>query len=72
MPMEAVFILHHVRADDEHGDDVKLIGAYRTEGDARAATERLSGQPGSVDHPEGWQIDRYVLNHDQWSEGFVS
>ncbi|GLK45641.1 hypothetical protein GCM10017612_35610 [Novosphingobium resinovorum] len=69
--MEAVFILHHVRADDEYGDDAKLIGAYRTESDAKAATERLSGQPGFVDHPEGWQIDRYVLNHDQWSEGFV-
>jgi hypothetical protein len=45
--MEAVFILHHVRAEDEYGDDAKLIGAYRTESDAKAATKRLSGQPGS-------------------------
>jgi hypothetical protein len=68
--MEAVFILHHRRADDEYGDDAKLIGAYRTEADAKAATARLAGQPGFLDHPDGWHIDRYALNQDHWSEGF--
>ncbi|MBO9621438.1 MAG: hypothetical protein J7500_01875 [Sphingomonas sp.] len=70
--MEAVFVLHHVRSDDEFGDDAKLIGAYRTEGDALAAVERLSNQPGFADHPQGWQIDCYVLNQDHWTEGFVT
>lgn len=70
--MEAVFILHHVRSDDEYGDDAKLIGAYQTESDARAATVRLSSQPGFVDHPDGWQIDRYVLGQDHWTDGFVA
>jgi hypothetical protein len=70
--MEAVFILHHVRSDDEYGDDAKLIGAYQTESDAKAATVRLSSQPGFVDHPHGWQIDRYVLGQDHWAEGFIT
>lgn len=69
-PMETVFVLHHVRSDDEHGDDAKLIGVYRTEVEAKAATGRLSSQPGFVHHPDGWHIDRYVLDQDHWVEGF--
>jgi hypothetical protein len=70
--MEAVFVLHHVRSDDEFGDDAKLIGVYRSHAAAEAATVRLSAQPGFVDHPDGWQIDRYLLDKDHWEEGFVT
>jgi len=62
--MEAIFILHHVRFDDKYGDDAKLIGVYRTESAAKAATSRVVHQPGFVDHPDGWQISRYVLDQD--------
>jgi hypothetical protein len=68
--MDAVFILHHIRSDDEHGDDAKLIGVYLTESDARAASERLARRPGFAEHPTGWHIDRYVLGQDHWKEGF--
>jgi len=68
--MEAVFILHHIRSDDEHGDDAKLIGVYRTESDARDASERLAHQPVFAEHPNGWHIDRYVLGRDHWEQGF--
>ncbi|WP_231731982.1 DUF7336 domain-containing protein [Sphingomonas sp. CCH5-D11] len=68
--MEAVFILHHIRSDDEYGGDAKLIGVYRTEEGAQAATERLVSQPGFAEHPDGWHIDRYVIDQDHWEEGF--
>jgi hypothetical protein len=68
--MEPVFLLHHIRSDDEYGDDAKLIGVYRTEGGARAASARLANRPGFADHPEGWHIDRYLLDQDHWEEGF--
>lgn len=43
--MADVFIRHHVRYDDEYGEDAKLIGVYKTEHDAKAATFRLSPGP---------------------------
>ena len=70
--MEVVFVLHHVRSDDEFGDDAKLIGVYSTRERAEAASERLKSQPGFVDHPEGWEISRYRLNKDHWEDGFVT
>jgi hypothetical protein len=68
--MEAVVILHHIRSDDEYGENAKLIGVYRTESDAQAASERLAHQPGFAEHPNGWRIERYVLGRDHWEEGF--
>jgi len=66
-----VYILHHVRADDEYGDDAKLIGVYRSRDSAEAAVARLQSQPGFRDHPAGFQIDPYQLDKDHWSEGFI-
>ncbi|RZM31406.1 MAG: hypothetical protein EOP67_33145 [Sphingomonas sp.] len=68
--MEAVFILHLSRSDSEYGEDPKLIGVYRTDSDARAASERLAVKPGFAEQPNGWHIDRYVLGQDHWEKGF--
>jgi homoserine kinase type II len=70
--MDQVFILHHVRADDEHSDDAKLIGAYRTLANAEAAIARLSLQSGFRDHPDGFHAEPYELDKDHWTEGFVT
>ena len=70
--MEAVFILWHVRRDDEYADDAKLIGVYRSEGAAKEAIERLADQPGFRDHPDGFEVSRYPLDKDHWTEGFLT
>jgi len=70
--MEAVYLLWHVHDLGEQGEDCKLIGVYRTEHNARAAIARLCNQPGFRDSPEGFQISRYELNKDNWTEGFVT
>ena len=70
--MDTVYVLHHVRSDDEYGDDAKLIGVYRSRDAAAAAVTRLLVQPGFRDHPSGFQTDTYPLDQDHWGEGFVN
>jgi hypothetical protein len=50
----------------------KLIGVYATENNAKAAKERMSAKPGFVDCPDGFEIDRYVVGEDHWTEGYVT
>lgn len=68
--MDTVYVMHHVRSDDEYGEDAKLIGVYRSREAAAAAVTRLLVQPGFRDHPSGFQTDAYALDQDHWSEGF--
>ncbi|WP_298332856.1 hypothetical protein [Asticcacaulis sp.] len=68
--MDKVYILHHIREDDEYGDDAKLIGVYQSEDAARLAICRLKDSPGFRDHPKGFGIDEYYLDRDNWGEGF--
>lgn len=69
--MEHVFLLHHVREDDEFREDAKLIGVYRSKLLAEEAITRLSLQPGFSDYPQGFEIGKMRLDHDHWEEGFV-
>ena len=66
--MERAYLLQHERSDAE---DVKVIGVYSSELEAMAAIERLANQPGFRDYPDGFSIDAYELNRDNWTEGFV-
>ena len=70
--MDAVFLLWYVHEFESGADDGLLIGVYRSEGDAKAAIERLHLKPGFVDSPDGFQICRYELNVDHWTEGYVT
>lgn len=67
-----VFILHHVHTFEDGNEDVKLIGVYSSHESAAAAIERLRQQPGFCDAPEGFIIDRYPLDVDHWTEGYVT
>ena len=73
MELKTVFLLQHVHvSDDGSEEDVKLIGVYRSRDLPEGAIERLRGQPGFVDHPDGFEIGEYELDKDHWTEGFVS
>ncbi|MGH9690165.1 MAG: DUF7336 domain-containing protein [Candidatus Acidiferrales bacterium] len=67
MSTDAVYVLSHI---DLYDDD-KLIGVYRTEEDALAAVERLKHKPGFSDTGGKFVTDRYVLNEDHWTDGFI-
>ena len=69
--VSAVFLLWHGRDLTVSEDDAKLIGVYRTEDDAKAAMERMRKKPGFAQEPSGFRCERYELNRDHWTEGFV-
>lgn len=70
--MTEVFVLQHVAREDTDDEDTKFIGVYSTETAARDAADRLTAQPGFTDFPNGFHIDRYELDKDNWVEGFTS
>ncbi len=65
-----LFVLQHVHTFDDGEDDVKMIGVYSSQEQAKAALERISTRLGFCDAPEGFSIDLYVLNEDHWTEGY--
>nr|WP_315402745.1 hypothetical protein [uncultured Sphingobacterium sp.] len=72
--MENVYLLWHTHIDKnlDGGEDIKLIGVYSSELLAEEALKRKSTEKGFKDHLEGFEISRYILDHDAWSSGFVT
>ncbi|MCP4118749.1 MAG: hypothetical protein GY737_25815 [Desulfobacteraceae bacterium] len=70
--MECLFIVQHAHKFDDGTEDVKLIGVYRSRENAEKAISRLSNQPGFRDAQDGFFIDKYELDKDQWTEGYVT
>jgi len=82
--MKSVFILQHLHILPDDTEDVKIIGIYSSEANAKEALERLKNQPGFCDSPElknphedevttsGFYIDEYKLDSDHWVEGYVT
>jgi hypothetical protein len=66
-----VFVLQHVYSVDDC-EEVKMIGVYESAEEAEEAAARLRGMPGFRDRPRGFQVERYPLNVDHWTEGFLS
>jgi len=67
-----VYVLQHVHEIEPDQEDVKLIGVYSTEDEVKKAVERLKGQPGFCDTPQGFHIGRHTLDRDNWTEGYIT
>ena len=75
-----VFVLQHLRTHVSGAEAVKLIGIYESKAAAEEAVGRLADKPGFRDNPhivdpfgddtDGFYIDKYLLNDDNWAEGF--
>ena len=70
--MSVVFLLWHSHEIGDGETDDKLIGVYSSEAKAEAAKLRARRYEGFREAPEGFSIDKYELNRDQWTEGYVS
>lgn len=57
-------------ADEEGGDDVKLLGVYSSRENAVARTERAREQDGFRAEPRCFYIAEHQLDGDSWEEGF--
>ena len=67
-----VYLLWHTHALEDGESDEKLLGVYSTE---EAANRRISSAmnlPGFNISPGGFDVARYVLDRDEWAEGFVT
>lgn len=67
-----VYLLWHMNTLGEGEDDGKLIGVYSTRAAAEQSQARASRLPGFRDELEGFVIDTYRLDHDCWTDGFVT
>jgi hypothetical protein len=69
--MDSVYLLYHLRKEDPESDtQLLLIGAYRSQNDAKAAIERLKSKPGFSKYPDGFEYHAYELGVENWSDGF--
>ena len=73
--MNKVFILQHSYEICHEGvsiDRTKFIGAYSTKEKAEEVVQRYKNIEGFRDYPiTCFYIDEYLLDKDNWSEGFV-
>ena len=69
--MASVFVLQHVHSREDGVEDVKFIGVYSSREKAQAAMARLGRLSGFADAPDGFHIDEYRLDQDQWAAGYV-
>ena len=67
-----VFLLWHVHEVPSGEEDVKLVGVYATAEDAESARLRVRSQPGFRDSPEKFEVSRYEVGKDHWTEGYIS
>ena len=69
--MTHVFVLHHTYGPDENESN-KLLGVFSSQASAELARAKYLLLPGFRDYPDGFTIDRYVVDEHYWAEGFVS
>ncbi len=61
-----------IRSDEQAGDNVKLLGCYSTEDLAHERIARARLSSGFIDEPDCFIVDRYVIDKDEWTEGYVT
>lgn len=75
---DKVYLLRHYYEYDIEDldikiDSVKAIGIYNSEEKAMEVKEQIKFNPGFNRYPEDcFYIDRYRLNEDHWTEGFIT
>jgi len=67
-----LFLVQHLNIHQDGGESVKLIGIYSSEAAALQAVERLKSKPGFCEIPEGFSIDLYTLDEDNWTDGYLT
>ncbi|MGV8040648.1 MAG: hypothetical protein AB2L07_11390 [Thermoanaerobaculaceae bacterium] len=70
--MSVVYVLLHSHEIQEDKEDIKLIGVYSSAERGRESITRLSSQPGFRESPEGFHLEPYEVDVDNWTEGFAT
>ncbi|MEV6400268.1 hypothetical protein AB0M39_36725 [Streptomyces sp. NPDC051907] len=56
--------------DEQDGDDAKLLGVYSSPAKAEERIRRARLLPGFAAEPECFVVDDYILDEDEWTDGF--
>jgi hypothetical protein len=67
-----VYVLQHEHSLSDGTEDVKFIGVYSSKENAQAASVRLGQAKGFSETMDGFSIDEYEVDKDQWLEGYVT
>ncbi|HTM81882.1 DUF7336 domain-containing protein [Asticcacaulis sp.] len=67
--MDQVYLLHHIRTIEDH-EDVKLLGVFSSRELAERAKERALNLPGFKDSPDGFSVDKYLVDRMGWTAGY--
>ncbi len=66
----SVYLVQHIRFEDDSDQNVKICGIYSSEEEAQKAIHRFLERPGFMKYPTGFHVTRYEVGEDEWSEGF--
>jgi hypothetical protein len=69
---QQVYLLWHAHELEDGESDEKLLGVYSTEAKAMRRIASATELPGFREAPAGFEIARYVVDRDEWAEGFVT
>ena len=67
--MDQVYLLHHIRTIEDH-EDVKLLGVFSSRELAERAKERALNLQGFKDSPDGFSVDKYIIDRMGWTAGY--
>ena len=70
--MDAVYLLWHTHESKGQEPDEKLLGVYSTEEKAARRIEAAKQLPGFREASAGFEVARYVIDRDEWTEGFLT
>ena len=68
----SVLVVQHVHTHRDGIEDVKFIGVYSSTHAAGLAIRRLRRKPGFRKTARGFHMDRYELDRDHWTEGYMT
>lgn len=69
--MKTIWQLHHVLDLPDGREDIKQIGLFASEGEARAAMEKVKVEPGFREYPNDFVLEEVALGHIAFDQGFV-
>ncbi|MFT4076067.1 MAG: hypothetical protein QM647_11105 [Asticcacaulis sp.] len=68
--MDQVWLLHHTHRVNEDHEDIKLLGVFSSPEQAERARQRAVNLPGFKDTPDGFSIDKYLIDRMGWTTGY--
>jgi len=69
--MKNVYIVEH-SYELENCEEIKLIGAFSTEDEAKKIVNKYQKLLGFKDYPDNFFINKYQVDIAEWSEGFIT